>query len=198
MDKKQLQSLMQGKTNAQRIAYEYFYKEPGCLSSKPSDQDYNNLVQNRLKELNTQDRALEKLGVDIDQVNEISPVNFHGYDLDEGPYLRQNSGEWVTPRYEFIWVFFSDSQIYIYHCSFNMFNNGIDESTQEYFYKDVTSFKTATYKPKNAPQDTDIRYEKFSIIVPGDSVSVSMTGTEENSTSIVNGMKQKLREKKNS
>lgn len=154
------------------------------------------MVAKRLAEYNTQERDLEKLGIDVDDVAEIAPVNFHGYNYEKNPIKKQISGSYVSPRYELIWVFFSDSQMFTYKCAFDMFNNFIDESTQEYFYKDVTSFKTATAKPEESDAE-DLRYERFTIIIPGDNISVSMTGTEQNSSDIIFGMKQKLRKKKN-
>lgn len=199
MDDKQLAQLKSGKTPTQAKCIDYFCKDPGCFSSNPSDEWYNAEVKKQLDKLNTQERALDKLGVDIDQVNEIAPVNFHGFDYDGVKYFhKQNSGHWVTPKYELLWLFFSDTQIYLYKCAFDMFNNRVDESTLEYFYKDITAFRTSTMSPKEETAPQDIRYEEFSVIVPGDRVDVSLSGTEENSSAIIAGMKQKLREKKNS
>ena len=72
------------------------------------------------------------------------------------------------------------------------------ESTDEFFYKDVTSFSTSS-ETETAHGLGDEKFEvesnKFKMVVPGDKIFVSMDGVAD-SEQIIQAMKQKLREKK--
>jgi hypothetical protein len=74
--------------------------------------------------------------------------------------------------------------------------------TEEYFYRDVTSFstKTETELAKEVKHGqmskAEIESNKFVIIVPGASLSVALDKTGDDYENIIQGMKQKLREKK--
>ncbi len=69
-----------------------------------------------------------------------------------------------------------------------------NEGTDEFFYRDVTSFSTdsATESTKSG---MEVESNKFFMVVPGDKLEVSMDGIED-SEAIIQAMKQKLREKK--
>ena len=73
-----------------------------------------------------------------------------------------------------------------------------NESTDEFFYKDVTSFSTSS-ETETAHGLSDNKFEvetnKFCMVVPGDKLFVSMDGVTD-SEAIIQAMKQKLREKK--
>lgn len=79
------------------------------------------------------------------------------------------------------------------------------ESTEEYFYKDITNFSTSSETTDvNQPvgcngkdfMKVQREYSRFGIVVPGDKFFCSTSGVADVDTS-VNAMKQKLREKKN-
>jgi hypothetical protein len=169
------------------------------------------MVMRKLEGLKLKDKALSKIGLDIDQVNEISPVNFDGFYFDNVFAKKIADGSYVSTTFESTWIFFSNAQIYFYTCRFCMDEDKKKEETQEYFYKDVTSLSTSTTeeKPKELIEvkggffgqtketivEKTIESTKFKLVVPGDSMIVSMTGNDKNEK-IVQAMKQKLREKK--
>jgi len=76
------------------------------------------------------------------------------------------------------------------------------ELTEEYFYRDVTSFSTKTEtelakEVKNGQiSKAEIESNKFIIIVPGASLTIALDKTDDDYENIIQGMKQKLREKK--
>ena len=73
-----------------------------------------------------------------------------------------------------------------------------NESTDEFFYKDVTSFSTSSVTETAhglGDKKFEVESNKFSMVVPGDKLYVSMDGVAD-SESIIQAMKQKLREKK--
>ena len=72
------------------------------------------------------------------------------------------------------------------------------ESTDEFFYKDVTSFSTSSESEQAhglGDQKFEVESNKFKMVVPGDQIFVSMDGVAD-SENIIQAMKQKLREKK--
>lgn len=81
----------------------------------------------------------------------------------------------------------SSTQIYIYRYTFNMDEDKKTESTDEFFYKDVTSFSTSS-ESEQAHGIGDKKFEvesnKFKMVVPGDQIFVSMDGVS-NSEDII-------------
>jgi len=213
MEAAKLKVLCKNKTKEQKTVLEYFLKECGCLAKTISDEEYMGMITNRLQALKLKDKALGKIGLDIDQVSEISPVNFGGFVFDEAYVKKLADGSYVSSKYESTWIFFSSTQIYFYTYRFWMDEDKKKEETEEYFYRDVTSLSTSTNeeKPKELVElkkgcmqsKTELIYgktiesTKFKLVVPGASICVSMEGTEANEN-IVQAMKQKLREKKSS
>lgn len=203
LDSKQLNEIIKksGFTPEQAECFKYFFLKRGCFTKVMSDAQYDQMVQNRLEALNKEDIALEKLGIDIDQVKEIAPVNFTGYNYDKDIYMHQENGSYVSPTVDLMWLFFSDTQIYMYSAKFNMFSSIIEEGTEEYFYKDVTAFRTETTQVLVKVDEKDLPLpgllvNKFTVVVPSASVTVTFDNIESSSDTI-NGLKQKLREKKN-
>lgn len=204
---------MKGRTPEQKKVIKYFYGEGGCLSFLSpglKDEDYDAMVQAKAKSIDFRQKALNKIGLDESQVSEIEPVHFEGYWFDEKKTLAKwgkNDKEWRSSAYQVTWIFFSSSQIYVYQYTFNMDEDGKKESTEEYFYKDITNFSTtsdtiekyvldkvsckgdATYARKNVDAN------RFAIVVPGHKFYCSMDQNDYTERAI-QGMKAKLREKK--
>ena len=81
----------------------------------------------------------------------------------------------------------------------NMDEDKKSESTEEYFYRDVTSFnsRTETEEAKdNHGNKIEVESNKFCIVVPGATLTVALQDTTGDFESAIQGMKQKLREKK--
>lgn len=73
-----------------------------------------------------------------------------------------------------------------------------NESTDEFFYKDVTSFSTSSETEIARGlgyQKFEVETNRFCMVVPGDKLYVPMDGVADSET-IIQAMKQKLREKK--
>jgi hypothetical protein len=194
---KAVRVLCEGKSQEQQKVIEYFCKE-GCMTKTMDDSEYLRMVTARRDSLNLRKKALDKIGLDEDEVSEIPPATFEGF-VFKNAYAKKNaSGKWVSSAYQVAWLFFSSTQIYIYRYTFNMDEDKKNESTDEFFYKDVTSFSTAS-ESETAHGLSDNKFEvesnKFKMVVPGDQIFVSMDGVED-SEAIIQAMKQKLREKK--
>lgn len=192
----------------------YFNDEQksGCFGSDPKYPDswFDDILLQWINNDASKAIALSKIGIDASQVNEIEPICFQGFESEADYRGRYGlDGRFRTTQYSVTWLFFSDSQIFVYKVFFDLLYHKRKTITCEYFYKDITNFSSvfSSYKSKkfiekkgclNSGYDsvlTDIETRKFSIVVPGDSFLCSVSGVA-NIDEIIQGLKQKLREKK--
>ena len=194
-----IQAVSRGKNAEQIQVIKYFLKTEGCLSKNMSDEEYMGLVRRKRDSLNLKRRALNKIGLDEDELREIPPIVFEGFTFKNAWSKRRANGSWVSSAYQVSWLFFSATEVYIYTYTMNMDEDKKAESTEEYFYTDVTSFnsRTETEEAKdNHGNKIEIESNKFCIVVPGATLSVALPDSTGDFESAIQGMKQKLREKK--
>ena len=201
--------LLKGKSAEQKQVVKYFL-DTGCLSlfTRMKDDVYDQMVMGKLNGLNLKQKAIGRIGLDEDQLREIPPVFLHGYNYDTETsktdlYVRVGSDERLrSSKYDATWLFFSDTQVYMYSYTIDMVSDGKKEITEEYFYKDITNFSTSNETTEankfgcmgNITKITR-EYSRFTLVVPGDKFWCSTAGVPDADKS-VNAMKQKLREKK--
>lgn len=208
----ELKRLLKGRTPEQQSVIKYFKGSGGgCLSmfsSGLTDEQYEGIVMARAKSMDFKAKALSKIGLDESQVTEIDPVHFEGYSFGPNVYVRPGKdGRYRTSAYQISWLFFSSSQVYVYQYTFNLNQEGLQERTEEYFYKDITNFSTSsdtvekevlekmsckgepTFSRKNV--ETNV----FALVVPGEKFTCSMERSDYTER-VIQGMKAKLREKK--
>ena len=210
MNNKELDQFKSGKTKEQIKVIDYFTKSGCCASfGLMKDAEYSKMVRDKRDALKLREKALSKIGLDESQVNEIAPVCLQGYRFDRAFAKKSAAGRWVSSSYEVAWLFFSSTQVYLYSMRFNMDEDKKTESTQEFFYKDITAFSTATTNYSSSDdegknkvkvvgdQKVEVETTQFQITVPGEKLVVAMDADEvPDHEAIVQGMKQKLREKK--
>lgn len=192
-----VRSLCKGKTPDQQKVIEYFCRQ-GCMVKTMDDAEYLSMVRAKRDSLNLRQKALNKIGLDEDEVSEIPPATFEGFIYKNAYAKKRADGKWVSSAYQVAWLFFSSTQVYIYRHTFFMDEDGKNEGTDEFFYKDVTSFSTSSETETAhglGSQKFEVETNKFKMVVPGDQIFVSMDGVS-NSEEIIQAMKQKLREKK--
>ena len=178
------------------------------------DAEFVKLIDAKLEALKLKDKALSKIGLDIEEVNEIAPVNFVDFVLEDAYVKKTEFGDYVSNYIQSTWLFFSSTQVYLYTYTLWLDRDKKKEDTLEYFYKDITAMSTSSkesrtksvlsYKKggclggkKVSLANTEIiETTKFHLTVPGDKLWISMKGSEQNEA-CVQAMKQKLREKKN-
>lgn len=194
---KAVRAVCQGKTPDQVKTIEYFCKE-GCMTKTITDEEYLQMVRAKRDAMNFKQKALDKIGLDEDEVSEIPPAMFEGF-VYKNAYAKQNaSGKWVSSAYQVSWVFFSSTQVYLYSYTFNMDEDKKNERTDEFFYKDVTSFSTLSESDTAhglGGNTFEVTSEQFVMVVPGDKLFLAM-GDIQDADAIIQAMKQKLREKK--
>lgn len=194
----------------------YFNNEQqsGCFSPKAryTDSWYDNFLLKWINSNASKSVALSKLGVEESQVEEIEPICFQGFESETGYMGRYGiDGRFRTSQYSVTWLFFSDSQIFVYNVFMDLLYHKTKIITYEYFYKDITNFSSvySSYEYRKLVEKKGclkkgyesvlkkLETQKFSIVVPGDSFSCSVSGVA-NIDDIIQGLKKKLREKKES
>lgn len=203
--------MIKNRTPQQKQVIDYFFMKGGCMKRTISDSEYDSLIMDKLNSINFKQKALSRLGIDESEVQEIEPVHFESFYFSHDGKTMSRLGKdniWRSSGYQVTWLFFSDTQVYIYQYTFNMDEDGQKERTEEYFYRDVTNFSAVTETEEDVVADKvscsgkttyvrkNITYDSMSVIVPGDKFSCSMTRSPYTERAI-QGMKAKLREKKN-
>lgn len=196
---------IKGRDKKQQIVIRYFCNDEPCLSKKLlTDQEYEDMLVKELESHDFKQMALNKIGLDEDQVKEIEPVHFEGYVFDDNAFQKCGKDKlWRSSKYQVSWLFFSDTQVYVYQYTFFMDEDGKQERTEEYFYKDVTNFSSVseteelpTFDPaKNKMVLENVHTNRFAITVPGDRFYCALKQNQYTEAAI-QGMKAKLREKK--
>lgn len=203
MENSEILKRMDGRTPEQKQVIKYFYNWGGCLEKKLKDEEYDEMIKALIKSMDFRKKALSKIGLDESQVSEIEPVNFEGYRFDEEKTLAKYGMDkvWRSSAYQVSWIFFSSSQIYVYQYTFNMDEDGKKESTEEFFYKDITNFSTSSdtiekyVMVKGKSERKSVDTNRFAIIVPGDKFYCALDQNDATERAI-QGMKSKLREMK--
>ena len=205
---------LKGRTEEQQKAILYFFGGTGgCLGTKPcADDEYDSLVRATLESIATKEQALDKLGVDMDQVSEIEPVRLEGwlYKGVNAQFIKRGLDNRLrSAGYQVTWLFFSSEQVYVYQYVFYTTEDNKKVRSEEYFYRDITNFSTATetveysrsegggcFSQPTMQRSTE-NEDVFRLVVPGESFVASMTQSDYTQKAI-RAMQQKLREKKSS
>lgn len=164
-----------------------------------SDSEYESYL-NSIVRLDVQ-QAIDKLGVDESEVNEIDPVLIEGYLFNKNSLTKKNAqNKWISSGYHATWLLFSATQVYIYRREFYADENRNNVNTLEYFYRDVTAFRTGQESFEVQDRLTNrieqVNTDTFQVVVPGDDMKVSVNDSSDFERK-VQAMKQLLREKKN-
>jgi hypothetical protein len=101
---KMVKQLCNGKNSEQSEVIAYFLRA-GCGAKIISDEQYLQMVDRKKQKYGSVKYALNKLGIDEAQVNEISPVCFEGFDYKNTYVKKTANGKWISSRYEVTWIF---------------------------------------------------------------------------------------------
>lgn len=211
------EQLKKGKTEEQKKAIDFLYNPDdngclGCLNKLKSlnMSEYMAIVQRKCQSLDMRSRALQKIGLDPSQVQEIPPIvlssfKFSDVNLD---LVRIENNIAVSPQYSITWIFFSSTQMYTYQYIFDTTSDDTWEYTNDFFYTDITCFST-THKlvekidikpgkgcmPKETITKSHYVVDQLEITVPGTNYWISLRDSETISQSIM-AAKAMIREKK--
>ena len=210
MDKNAVKKLCKGRTEDQQQIIHYFCDEGGCFSKGIPDSDFDSNKVRQISALNIKQKALNKLGIDEDQVKEVDPICLEGPAYKTSSWRRCGKDQvYRYSSYQITYIFCSSDQVYAYQYSINLDSDEKKERAEEYFYKDITNFTSIDdteelefeFIKGGCKKTTEIERKKvntntFKIVVPGDAFECSMVSNSEIEGQI-QALKAKLREKKN-
>lgn len=158
-----------------------------------SDADYDASVGEMLT--NMKEKALNKLGIDEDEVKEIAPISFDGYVYKGASLAKKGAdGLWRTNKYESVMLFFSEHEVHCYTYTFDTTVKKQTEATDVYFYRDIVSVSTASDSTQVLGNNVDYEYFKLTT-AGGTALSVSLRDVE-NAQRSINAMRALLKAKK--
>lgn len=201
----QKSKLKRGKSANQKLAIDYLIPKTGIIGmfTNKKDEEYDAVLKALVDGFGSYKRALNKIGIDEDELKEIPPVTLRGYEDENALLARVGSKDRVfrSNLYSITHLFFSSTQVYMYQVILDTISNTTKERTEEYFYKDITNFSTSSdslevtyYKGCTGnPVRENIEIQRFGLVVPGDKFTCSTYGNIEQQ---IKAMKNKLREKK--
>lgn len=207
----QKEALKRGKTKEQKKAIEFLFNlSGGCLNKSPSFhnmQEYIAHVQGMCQNLNVQAKAMQKIGLDPSQIQEIPPITFSSFIYDDDCLVRVDDNIAVSSQYSITCIFFSAEQMFTYKYIFDTTSDNTWEFTKDFFYTDITCFSTLHRVREKITADADgclkvggytkhlFMDDILEIIVPGTTYSFSMRSNPTLEQSI-QAAKAMLREKK--
>ncbi len=201
-----------GRKAHQKDAIRYFTNY-GLLQKSMKDAEFEEMVMQRIKRTDFKQRALDKIGLDESELLEIEPFCTEGYAFDDKMsyfYRLRNDGIWVSSNYSVCWLFFSETEIHFYTYIYDTTSDSEREFVEGYFYKDVTSIMVSSdVEEVEIPKPTcaglgkykisheHVKYSRFKLTVAGSSHYASISKPTAEIDRAIQGMKHKLREKKN-
>jgi hypothetical protein len=179
------------------------------LAGRPSDGDIDRMCKERVSSI--KETALNRLGLDPDQVSAADPIVVSGYDIDaknsEIKYRKGKDGVYRSSQYKVTVFFFSAEQVHSFFQTFSLIKDEHFDSTDEYFYRDIVSVSTAQMKVeiplgmnvqgKNVKK-VHINYDYFKLMTSGgNSIEAAFDKSEDINRS-VSAMRNLLKIKKQS
>jgi hypothetical protein len=178
---------------------------------RPSDEEIDRQVASIMRELSP--RALDKLGLDPDEVKLIDPIivwgDYFGSLGNRNKVKKGKDGRFRSSNCEGVAIYFGDQELHAYKYQISLI--AADEHSQHtdvYFYRDVVSVSTASssipVKVEGEVKPEVVNFELFELTTSGGTaVKCSMGTTGSNGHAIneginrnIQGARQLIRNKK--
>lgn len=172
------------------------------FSGRPTDEEIDADAARALADVKK--RALNKLGLDEDEVNLIAPLVVHGYyfkPIASGVQVKRGKDDvFRSSNYEGIVMFFSEHQLHSFKFQFSLTNSQESrEQTDEYFYRDVVSVATQseTFEVSDIKGDSQqVNFEQFRLTTTGGTSITSSIRDEGSVGRVISGARTLIRDKK--
>ncbi len=131
---------------------------------RPSDNEIDAIAASMMGDFKA--HALEKLGLDEEQVSYVTPLSFWGYDFSKQlrdvafsdlVFTTGQDGVGRSPVVRVSFFFFTEKEIHYFYKLFSLINGAFTEGTDVFYYKHVVSVKKQTEVKDN------IRFDSFEI-----------------------------------
>lgn len=167
------------------------------IGGRPTDAEIDAVVTSQLHDMKK--RALNKLGLDEDEVKEIAPIVFDGYVYKKALIKQGKDMKYRSNKYQAVMFLFSTNEVHCYTYDFSITENSQRESTDVYFYKDLVSVSTQTEGTEYSVgkgKSSQFDYEYFKLTTTGGtSISCAVRNADDAQRSI-NGMRALIKSKK--
>lgn len=205
--KEELKSLSKKAFTAEEWALlkAYFTTPSGCLSKGMTDADFLAKLNGKVKSLNLLQRAMNKIGLDEDELKEIPPIEIVGFNWEDSNAITSHTSNYCS-KYTTSWLFFSDKEVYLYSYTLDMLSTSVKEICEEYFYKDIVNIGTSdesveiNFLKKRCIGSTNVKtsknYAVVRLTVPGDKLVLPVSLNNSDFESKIRAAKAKIREKK--
>lgn len=153
-----------------------------------------------------EESALDKLGVDSDEVVMVKPLKFWGYrfacpsvlgdDADnEALWVCGKEGKYRSSEVSHTIFFFGEHSVYCFERTASLVGPVSSDSTNEYFYNDIVSVKTEKVEAKG-PKSASHRTDAFVLTNTGGEKLVCEVENQEEAEFAVRAFRSLLKQKK--
>jgi len=197
------QTAYKSRTSDQKRVIRYFLLKGIFAWGEMSDVEFDELLKNYLDRTNFKRKALDKFGLEEDEVTEVDPIkleNFY-FDGDKALWKIGKDGKDRSSAYQVSWLFASSDQFFLYSHTFFLDADTKKETAENFFWKDIVKFAVSS-EIVEVQKMTNKRVEKrnveincFSMVVPGDKI-ICVTDRNDITERSLKGLRTKLDEKK--
>ena len=126
---------------------------------KMSDSTFDSLLDSKAQEVASRivPSALEKHGIDADEVNEIQPILVENYYKGSRYFKICKDYTFRASEYQMTYLMFSNKQMYAYSYIFDLTSAETTETTKEYFFQDITNIEI-TKEQREYPAPRPLEY----------------------------------------
>ena len=200
LDTPKLKKEYKDKTEDEKKALRYF-KAYYNLPLSVTDNEYEAMIARILPSEELKATGMDNMGIEDADIKLSDPIAFRSFVYDQGTLAIKGQDEsWRSNDPQHTWLFFGKHQIYVYSASMLMDKSIKQQSTQEIFYKDITSIRTEQLSMEKV--DGNIVYRmyiyKFTILFSGDSLSLTLPILTDENDKKIRAMRNLLRETKHS
>lgn len=200
LDSPALREEYKDKTDDEKDTIRYFkayYNLPLALT----DKEYEEMIVKTLPSEELRDAGMDNMGIEEDDIQLAAPISFRSFVYNQGTLeIKGRDGSWRSNNPQHTWLFFGKHQIYVYAVSMLLDRSIKQQSTQEIFYKDISSIRTEQLSQEKVEGDKVyiLSYYKFTMIFSGDSISLTLPILTDENDKKIRAMRNLLRETKHS
>ena len=198
LDSPNLKKEYKDKSEDEKKAIRYF-KAYFNLPLAITDREYEALIDQTLPAEELKTTGMNNMGIEDADIQLAAPIAFRSYVYGQDTLeIKGIDGAWRSSAPQHTWLFFGRHQIYVYLESILMDCSIKQQSTQEIFYRDITSIRTEQLSTEKVEGDVTYRisYFKFTILFSGDSLSLTLPILTDENDKKIRAMRNLLRETK--
>jgi hypothetical protein len=167
------------------------------VADRPSDAEIDRQMREIIGEIPPV--ALQRLGLEADEVGLIKPVLVGGNKFDSSTMVKRGKdGILRSSSCEGVVIFFGDQELHAFKAGASLVREENGEQTDVYFYRDVVSVSTAS-ETMRVPVvgRPEVTLEQFKLTTSGGtSITCSMSATGSTKEQDIQGARQLIRKKK--